>query len=33
MFDFETVIERKDSIALDIPKNDIEHFVLPCHFF
>ena len=26
MFDFETVIERKDSIALDIPKNDIEHF-------
>ena len=24
MFDFETVIKRKDSIALDIPKNDID---------
>lgn len=26
MFDFETIVERKDSIAVEIPENDIEHF-------
>lgn len=26
MFDFETIVERKDSIAVEIPKKDIEHF-------